>query len=93
MQAPLAVVSFLLGLAAWVQTSHAGWLAGALLMVANLPVSIFAILPLNNRLLAIDPANAGPDTKAMLEDWGRRHAIRTALGLAACLLFLWMSQV
>src|SRR3712207_5706028 len=50
MQAPLAVVGFLLGLTAWWQTGHAGWAVGGLLMVANWPVTFFAIMPTNNRL-------------------------------------------
>ena len=34
MQAPLAIIGFLLGLAAWSRTGHPGWALGALLMVA-----------------------------------------------------------
>jgi hypothetical protein len=37
MQAPLAVIGFLLGLAAWWQAEHVGWLIVALLMIANWP--------------------------------------------------------
>jgi hypothetical protein len=37
MQAPLAVLGFVLGLTAWWQTGHLGWVLGALLMVANWP--------------------------------------------------------
>lgn len=91
MQAPLAIVGFLLGLAAWWQAGHGGWILGALLMVANWPVTFFAIMPTNNRLMAIDPAAAGPESRAMIERWGSLHAGRTALGFAACLAFLWAS--
>jgi hypothetical protein len=45
MQASLAIISFLLGLAAWWQTGQAGWGLGALLMIANLPVTFLLILP------------------------------------------------
>jgi hypothetical protein len=47
-----------------------------------------AILPTNNRLLQIDPAEAGPQSRAMIERWGSLHAVRTALGLAAALAFI-----
>jgi len=90
-QAPLAVVAFLLGLAAWWQTGHVGWLLGALLMIANWPFTLFAIMPTNNRLMAIEPAAAGPESRALIERWGSLHAVRTALGLAASLAFLWAS--
>ena len=91
MQAPLAIVGFLLGLAAWWQAEHVGWVIGALLMIANWPVTFFAIMPTNNRLMATDPAAAGPESRALIERWGSLHAVRTVLGFAACLAFLWAS--
>jgi hypothetical protein len=91
MQAPLAIVGFLLGLAAWRQAEHVGWVIGALLMIANWPVTFFLIMPTNNRLMATDPAAAGPERRALIERWGLLHAVRTALGFAACLAFLWAS--
>jgi hypothetical protein len=91
MQAPLAIVGFLLGLAAWWRTGHPGWALGALLMVANWPYTFLAIMPTNERLVATEPAAAGPESRAMIARWGSLHAGRTALGLAACLAFLWAS--
>ena len=91
MQAPLAIIGFLLGLLAWWQTGRFGWAIGALLMVANWPVTFFAIMPTNNRLMATDPDAAGPESRAMIERWGSLHAVRTALGFAASLVFLWAS--
>jgi len=74
MQASLAVAGFLLGLAAWWQDRHIGWAVGALLMVANWPFTYFAIMPTNDRLMAIDPAAAGPESRAMIEREGLRRA-------------------
>jgi hypothetical protein len=91
MQAPLAIVGFLLGLMSWWQTGHIGWIIGGLLMVANWPVTFFAIMPTNNRLMATDPATAGPESRAMVKRWGSLHAVRTGLGCAASLAFLWAS--
>ena len=88
MQAPLAIGGFVLGLAAWWQSGHLAWAVGALLMIANWPVTFFAIMPTNNRLMATDPAAAGPESRAMIERWGSLHAVRTALSLAASLVFL-----
>ena len=91
MQAPLTVVGFVLGLAAWWQTGHLGWALGALLMIANWPFTFFAIMPTNHRLMATEPAAAGPESRAMIGRWGSLHAGRTALGFAASLAFLWAS--
>jgi hypothetical protein len=91
MQAPLAALGFLMGLLAWWQTGHLGWTLGALLMVANWPFTFLAIMPTNTRLMMTEPAMAGAESRAMLERWGSLHAVRTALGLAASLAFLWAS--
>jgi hypothetical protein len=91
MQAPLAVLGFLLGVTAWWQTGSPAWALGALLMIANWPVTFFCIMPMNNRLMALEPSMASADSRAMIQKWGSMHAVRTMLGLGASLLFLWAS--
>ena len=91
MQAPLAIAGFLFGLAAWWRTGHAGWALGAALMVANWPYTFLAVMPTNDRLMATEPAAAGPESRALVERWGSLHAARTALGFAASVAFLWAS--
>lgn len=88
MQAPLAVAGFLLGLLAWWQTGVWLWLLGALVLISNWPYTLLGIMPTNNKLMTIDPANAGPDSRELVQIWARLHAVRTALGFAAVLLFL-----
>jgi hypothetical protein len=89
MQAPLAVLGFLLGLAAWWTTADARWLAGGLALLAAWPYTLLAIMPTNNRLLDMPLVHAGTESRALLEKWGRLHAGRTALGALSTLLFLW----
>jgi hypothetical protein len=91
MQAPLAVVGCLLGVLTWWQTGDWRWIAGAVLLIANWPYTLLCIMPTNRRLMAIDPASAGPDARALIERWAALHAVRTALGFAALLMFLWAS--
>ena len=91
MQAPLAIAGFVLGLVAWWQTGQGAWVIGALLMIANWPVTYFLIMPTNTKLMLMDPSTAGPESRAMIETWGSLHALRTGLGFAACLAFLWAS--
>jgi Domain of unknown function (DUF1772) len=91
MQAPLAAVGFLLGLLAWWQTGGWPWLLGALLLIANWPYTIFGMTATNHGLMAIDPAQAGSESRALIEKWGTLHAVRTVLGFAATLVFLWAS--
>jgi hypothetical protein len=91
MQAPLAVAGFLLGCLAWWQTGGWLWLVGAILLIANWPYTFSVILPVNNKLMAIDPAQAGVESRELIERWGVLHAVRTLLGFAATLVFLWAS--
>jgi hypothetical protein len=91
MQAPLAIVAFLFGALAWWQTGIWLWLVGAALMIANWPYTLLGIMPTNNRLMAADSAAAGGETRKLIETWAGLHAVRTALGFAAVLVFLWGS--
>jgi hypothetical protein len=89
MQASLAVVGFLLGAAAWWMTGELLWLAGAVVLVANWPYTLLIIMPVNHQLNAIEPQNAGPESRALIVRWGGLHARRTMLGFLATALFLW----
>ncbi len=89
MQAPLAIAGFVLGMAAWWGTENPVWVIGALLMLANWPVTYFGIMPTNNRLMATDAQMAGPESRAMIRRWGSLHGIRTALGFLAVIVFFW----
>jgi hypothetical protein len=95
MQASLAMIGGLLGVIAYfVPGNSAGnwqWLLGAALLIANWPYTMLAILPTNKRLESIAIENAGAESRALLEKWGRLHAIRSALGLAATAIFFWAS--
>jgi hypothetical protein len=88
MQASLVIVGALLGFATWIRTDQIGWIVGALLMLANLPVTFRLIMPLNKRLMATEPDAAGPETRALIMRWASLHMIRTALGLSACVAYL-----
>jgi hypothetical protein len=91
MQASLAVAGFLLGVLAWWQTKNGVWLVGAALIIANWPYTLLVMLPTNKQLMATDPAQAGPASRALVEKWGSLHTVRTGLGFAAAFAFLWAS--
>jgi hypothetical protein len=89
MQATLAAVSAALGfLAAWINRDWR-WIVGALLILANWPYTLIGIMPTNSRLKATAETDAGPTSRALLVSWGRLHAVRTVLGIAATLAYLW----
>jgi anthrone oxygenase-like protein len=88
MQASLAMLAFFLGAVAWWQTGILAFLVGALLILAPWPWTLLVIKPVNDTLMAADPAKAGPETRALIVKWGGLHAVRTALGALSVISFL-----
>jgi hypothetical protein len=89
MQASLAALSGLLGLVAWWLTKDWRWVVGAVLILANWPYTLLVIKPTNDALNAVTPDKADVRSRALVETWGRLHAVRSALGAAATLIYWW----
>jgi uncharacterized membrane protein len=89
-QVSLAGLGFLSALGAWRLRSDSRWIVGGALLVSVIPFTALAILPTNKQLL--DPATANDTDLAerLLTRWGRLHAVRSVLSLAALLLFLFL---
>ena len=88
MQASLAIISGLLGAAAWWQSDNALWGLGAAIIILNWPYTILVIMPINRLLEATRPDEASEETRALLRRWARLHAGRSALGAIAAVVFL-----
>jgi uncharacterized membrane protein len=89
MQASLAIVSFVSATANWVLTTNIVWLVGGMLIVLVVPFTLIAILPTNKKLLNPSLDQNSESARQLLIRWGRLHAVRTALSLAAFVAFLW----
>ena len=87
-QASFAAIALVAGVVAAALTHRWTWLLGGLALGAAIPVTLVAIMPTNRRLLSADPL-ADAEVLQLLHRWGKLHAIRTALGAAALLLFLY----
>ena len=87
MQAPLALVSALLGGVAWSTTNDPLWALGAVIMLANWPYTLLAIMPINRQLEATG-SGSDPITRDLLVRWGRLHAMRSLLGAAATAIYV-----
>jgi hypothetical protein len=91
MQAPIAAVSALLGAIAWWTTGDLLWVLGAVIILANWPYTLLAIMP-TNRQLEATASGGDRDTRERLMRWGHLHAVRSALGAAATAVYLIAAQ-
>ncbi|PYQ48928.1 MAG: DUF1772 domain-containing protein [Acidobacteria bacterium] len=89
MQASLAILSAVAGAARWMQTHDWRWLWGAVAILAVVPFTLLVIYPTNQELLQTGRDLGSAETRQLLETWGRRHAVRSGLGLIAFVLFIW----
>ena len=90
LQAPLALLSFLAGAAVWLAGGGVAWLVGTVLIAAVVPFTFIVIMPTDHKLLASGRDLSSPETRALLEKWGKLHAVRTGLSLLATVLFIWL---
>lgn len=90
LQASMAIVSCLAGIAVCVYSSDAAWLIGAVLVGAVVPFTFIGIMPTNHRLLAPTLDLTSSEARALLMRWGRLHAVRTVLSLAAAGMYSWL---
>jgi len=82
----LAAAFFALGAIAWWQTGKPAFMVGALLMLAPWPWTLLALKPINDALMATDPAKAGPKTRALIVKWNRLTGVGTMLGAPAVIV-------
>jgi len=89
LQAPLAILSLFGGIAVWLLGGGWGWLVAAVLVGAVVPFTFVIIMPINHKLLASDRDLSSSETRELLIRWGRLHAVRTLLSLAAAMVYFW----
>lgn len=88
MQASLALLGFLTGVAVWVLGGDVRWLVGAVSIGLVIPFTFLAIMPTNHRLQMPGRDLTSRETRALLEKWGKLHAVRSALSLAASVVYV-----
>ena len=89
MQVTLVVASAALSVLEAFVVGDWRWLVGGVIIALNIPFTLFIIMPTNNVLKATDPAAADERTRDLVEQWGRLHAVRSLLGFASVVAFLW----
>jgi hypothetical protein len=88
MQAPLAGLSFLAGIGAWLFGGGILWLIGAVLIGLVVPFTFIGVMPTNHQLLAPGRDLSSTETRSLLDKWGRLHAVRSALSFLGAIVYL-----
>jgi uncharacterized membrane protein len=88
LQAFLAVSGSLLAMLVWIRGGSVAWLWGAILFFSVVPFTLLVILPTNKQLLETSLDRKSERARMLLVRWGRLHAVRTIVSLAALVLFL-----
>ena len=88
-QSGLALAGGATGLLTGYLSADWRWFAGSMLLLANWPFTLIAIMPVNKPLMTMHEKEAGSRSRALLVQWGKLHAIRSILGTAATLVFAW----
>jgi len=86
-QSGLALIGGVAGLLACYVSRDWLWMAGSIALLANWPFTLLVIMPINKRLMAWDPAHASDESRRLLVQWGKLHAVRSLLGAASMLFF------
>ena len=88
MQASLAILGFLSGLAVWLLGGGVMWLVSAVFIGLVVPFTFIAIMPTNHQLLTPGRDLASNETRALLEKWGKLHAVRSVLSFVASVVYV-----
>ncbi len=87
--AGLALVSAIFGFIAFRELDDVRWLLGALIIIASWPYTYFAIVPLNNRILALIGGDATHEARNVIKLWGQLELGQTGIGLLAVIIYIW----
>jgi len=87
--AGLALLSALFGFIAYRELDDVRWLLGALIVIASWPYTYIAIVPLNNKILALIEGGALHEARGLIKLWGRLEQGLIGIGLAAVLIYAW----
>ena len=89
MQAPLAAVAGLAGLARGILAGGPLWISAAVLILSVIPFTLVVVRPTNDRLLDPRRDRASAETRQLLSSWGRLHLVRTVVSVVASILYAW----
>ena len=93
MQAALALIAAITGVAVAINLDSFVWFLGAALIFAVVPFTFIVIMPTNKLLLDPPTDQSSEQKEALLRKWGRLHGVRSGLSSFAALLFAYAAVI
>jgi hypothetical protein len=90
MQASLAIIATVAGVAVGAHHGAPLWYFGAFLIFLVIPFTFIAIMPTNKLLLDPSRNRASAETSKLLVKWGRLHGVRSVLSSLAAILYTYL---
>jgi hypothetical protein len=89
MQASVALLGGLLGVGTFLLVNDEPlWMLGGLVLLSAWPFTLIALKPTNDALQGTEASAADARTRILVERWGKRHAVRSAIGATATVIYL-----
>ena len=88
MQAALALIGFGLGIVAGQQRGNWLWFLGGIILFAHWPYTFLCVTPHGRRVAHYVSEKTEIPLRVLVAQWGHLHAVRTALGAVACIIFV-----
>jgi hypothetical protein len=90
MQASLAIIATIAGVAAGLSGGSWVWYVGAALILFVVPFTFIAIMPTNKLLLAPELERTSTEAATLLKKWGRLHGVRSVASAIASIIYVYL---
>jgi len=90
MQASLAIIATIAGVAAGLSGGSWGWYVGAALAFSVVPFTFIVIMPTNKQLLDPELDRSSAETLALLKKWGQLHGVRSLASALASIIYVYL---
>jgi len=90
MQASLAIIATIAGVATGLSGGSLVWYVGAALTLSVVPFTLIVIMPTNKQLLAPELDRTSTEAATLLKKWGRLHGVRSVASAIASIIYVYL---